>query len=84
MLLNFYPPNALISLDVFQSSVLRVTHFFEYRFVTALCNFLFIYLAALGLSYSMRDLRCHVQDLHCGMLDLLFAACGIFSCGIGI
>ena len=30
MLLNFYPPNALISLYVFQSNVLKAIHFLEY------------------------------------------------------
>ena len=30
----------------------------------------FIYLAALGLSHGMRDLRCGMWDLRCGMWDL--------------
>ena len=33
VLLNFYPPNALISLDVFQGNVLKAIHFLEYLFV---------------------------------------------------
>ena len=49
-------------------------------------KYLFIYLAALGLSCGMwdlrchmRDLRCHMQDLHCGVVGSLVAVCGIFQ-----
>ena len=40
---------------------------------------IFIYLAALGLSCGMWDLRCHVRDFHCSMRDLFFL---FFSCGM--
>ena len=34
-------------------------------------NYLFIYLAASGLSCGMQDICCHMWDLHCGMWDLV-------------
>ena len=38
-------------------------------------KYLFIYLAAPGLS-------CGTWDLHCGMRDLLVVACELFSCSM--
>ena len=37
----------------------------------------FFFFAALGLSYSMRDLQCGMQALSAAVCDLLAAACGI-------
>ena len=42
-----------------------------------LLYFFFFFLAALGLSYSMRDLQCGMQDLLAAVCDLLAAACRI-------
>ena len=61
---------------------------FELRLVTTLSRlsqvrildlsyFFFFFFAALGLSYSMRDLQCGMQALSAAVCDLLAAACGI-------
>ena len=43
--------------------------------------FIFIYLAALGLSCGTWDLCCGMWDLHCGMRDL-YAVSLVVACGI--
>ena len=44
--------------------------------------YLFIYLAALGFSCSMQDLRCCVWDLTCGVRDLWLRPVGVFTCSM--